>query len=126
MLILSLAFGVYTLVVYRHCDTGTEACPPAARRGWQVWQEKNCQGCHQLYGLGGYLGPDLTNTASQKGEDYMRTFIRYGTGRMPNLHLRDHEVEDVIAFLAWVDQSGHARVPDSAVSWWGSYKDLEK
>ena len=33
--------------------------------GRLVWQKYNCHTCHQLYGLGGYLGPDLTNVYSR-------------------------------------------------------------
>jgi nitric oxide reductase subunit C len=91
--------------------------------GMQTWQEKNCQSCHQLYGLGGYMGPDLTNTASEKGKgpDYMRAFIKSGTSRMPNFHLSDTEVLNVIAFLKWVDRSGRSKVEAADVHWTGSY-----
>jgi len=126
LLILSASFSLYTLAVYTYCDPTPKPYPPAVSRGWQVWQEKNCQSCHQLYGLGGYAGPDLTNVASQKGPDYMRGLIRYGTGRMPGFHLREQEVDDVIAFLSWVDQAGWSKVPDSAVHWTGGYKTLRR
>jgi len=51
----------------------------------------------------------------------MRGFIQYGTGKMPNFHLKEEETASLIAFLSWVDQSGSARVPDSAVHWTGTY-----
>lgn len=120
--VLCAAFALYSAFVYSHSDPATKpaAFTTQVEAGQRVWQEKNCQSCHQLYGLGGYMGPDLTNAAA-KGEDYLRTFIQYGTGRMPNLHLRKGEVADVIAFLQWVDSSGRTRVPDSAVHWTGTY-----
>ena len=31
------------------------------KRGQQIYQQSNCMACHQFYGLGGYMGPDLTN-----------------------------------------------------------------
>lgn len=88
-----------------------------------TWQDKNCQSCHQLYGLGGYMGPDLTNTfsANGKGAQYMQSFIKHGTGKMPNFNLTDAEVSNIIAFLAWVDRSGRSKVPASAVHWSGTY-----
>lgn len=69
------------------------------------------------------MGPDLTNTASEKGKgaDYMKGFIKYGTGRMPNFNLSDTEVTNIIAFLKWVDESGQSKVPQSAVHWTGTY-----
>jgi nitric oxide reductase subunit C len=76
-----------------------------------------------MYGLGGYLGPDLTNLAgdSLKGEKYMYTFIKYGTGRMPNFNLNDSEVNNIVAFLTWVDRSGKNTVPGDKVTWTGNY-----
>lgn len=88
-----------------------------------MWQDKNCQSCHQLYGLGGYMGPDLTNIArdSSKGRAYMHTFIKYGTGRMPAYNMTDTEVNKIIDFLTWVDKSGVSQVPAEAVHWSGTY-----
>lgn len=70
------------------------------------------------------MGPDLTNTASnpKKGKEYMRTYIQSGTNKMPNFHLSPTEVNELIAFLVWVDKSGKSMVPDSAVNWMGNYK----
>lgn len=122
LLILSIVFVAYSLAVYTFTATGKSKKPtPEITAGWKIWQEKNCQSCHQLYGLGGYMGPDLTNTASQKGREYMRGFIQYGTGKMPNFHLSNTEVNNVIVFLSWVDASGNSKVPDSFVQWTGSY-----
>lgn len=119
---LSLAFAVYTVVIYSQ-GRGTGQAPASnlVRTGMGVWQEQNCQSCHQFYGLGGYMGPDLTNISSQRDEERMRTFIRYGTGRMPAHALSEDELDALVAFLAWVDSSGTSRVPDSAVHWTGTY-----
>jgi nitric oxide reductase subunit C len=119
-----MLFLAYTGAVYYYCDPvgDRNKATTEALAGLETWQKYNCQSCHQVYGLGGYLGPDLTNAASAKNPDYLRTFIRYGSGRMPNLHLHDKEVEDIIAFLNWVDKSGRSKVPDSAVEWTGNYK----
>ena len=122
LLLLCIACVVYTGFVYRSGDStqSPKAVRLAAMNGQQIWQEKNCQSCHQLYGLGGYMGPDLTNAAA-KGPDYLRAFIEHGTTRMPDFHLSDKEQADVVAFLQWVDQSGNNKVPDSCVHWTGSY-----
>ncbi|MBK7754666.1 MAG: cytochrome c [Flavobacteriales bacterium] len=93
--------------------------------GIRIWQEENCQSCHQLYGLGGYMGPDLTNVVSQRDTMRIRTFIRYGTGRMPAHALSDEEIDQLIAFLAWVDRTGTRTMPPEATHWTGTYL-LEK
>lgn len=118
---LVLAFTAYSLMVYTRADTGHSSPVPDAhiKNGWQLWQSKNCQSCHQLYGLGGYMGPDLTNVFSEKGGRYAATFIKYGTGKMPNFHFSDSETQDLICFLAWIDKSGKTNIPANLVHWWG-------
>ena len=76
--------------------------------GRLVWQKYNCQSCHQLYGLGGYLGPDLTNVISQpnKGESYVRVMLMAGAKQMPKYNLSDSEVHALLSFLVSVDKSG--------------------
>jgi nitric oxide reductase subunit C len=78
-----------------------------AASGKQVWQKYNCISCHQLYGLGGYMGPDLTNVISGKGVAYTKALIQMGTGRMPAFEMSETERLALIAFLTEVDQSGH-------------------
>ncbi len=75
-----------------------------------VWQKYNCQSCHQLYSLGGYLGPALTNIMSQpgKGEVWVRAMLQVGPKQMPQFHLTEVETEELIAFLKSTDSSGVA------------------
>jgi nitric oxide reductase subunit C len=68
------------------------------------------------------MGPDLTNVASAKTKEQLSVFLQYGSGRMPNFHLEEHEINDLLAFFRWVDKSGRSKVPDTAVDWTGSYK----
>ncbi|MBS1614600.1 MAG: cytochrome c [Bacteroidetes bacterium] len=120
--LLCTACAVFTAFVYtRKGQQGDVPPSDTARQGMLVWQGKNCQSCHQLYGLGGYLGPDLTNVA-EKGDGYMRAFLKNGTARMPNFHLNDQEIAQLSAFLHWVDRSGKSKVPAQAVHWTGSYQ----
>ena len=118
--------GVQTCALPIYCDKNNNILYKPDNHvvaGWNTWQQKNCQSCHQVYGLGGYLGPDLTNVASTpgKGEQYMKVFIRYGTGKMPNFHLSDSETDNLVAFLKWIDKSGKSRVPQEKVTWTGNY-----
>lgn len=122
MLILCLVFALYTVSVYLYCDPAIKKTVVSAQieNGKKIWQEKNCQSCHQLYGLGGYMGPDLTNVA-QKGPAYMHSFMQYGTKKMPDFNLTETEINELTAFLKWVDDSGISKVQDSSVTWTGSY-----
>ncbi len=81
-----------------------------ASEGRLVWQKYNCQSCHQFYGLGGYLGTDLTNvySAKGKGEALIRVMISIGTPQMPAFKLSEKELSDLMVFLKSVDASGKA------------------
>ena len=116
------AFILSSWLIYAYCDRNEKPVQAStqALQGWNTYQVKNCQACHQIYGLGGYLGPDLTNTASLKGAIYMKAFISKGTGKMPNFNLSDSEINNLVEFLVWVDKSGKSNVSAQAVHWSGT------
>ena len=62
--ILALCFVSQTYLVYAD-PTETRVLEGEELAGRRVWLANNCQACHQLYGFGGFLGPDLTNAASR-------------------------------------------------------------
>jgi nitric oxide reductase subunit C len=74
-------------------------------KGKMIFQEYNCSACHQVYGLGGYLGPDLTTVYSDKhrGETYTKAMLTAGGSRMPDFHLNPAQVEAVAAYLKYID-----------------------
>lgn len=113
---------LYSFAVYKNCNLNSIDKPDhKTLDGWQTWQEKNCQSCHQLFGLGGYMGPDLTNCYSMKGPQYMKGIIKHGTARMPSLQLQENEIENIIDYLRWVDQHGSSQVDPKSVHWTGTY-----
>ncbi len=125
-ILLVLSYLSYSITIY--C-IGTnhkkqETITPLAAEGFHIWQQKNCQSCHQLYGLGGYMGPDITNIISDptKGEPFARAFITNGSPKMPNFKLEQKEIDALIAFLIWVDKSGHSRINKEEISPLGSYQ----
>jgi nitric oxide reductase subunit C len=107
-LFLILTFSCYSYVVY---TKGTDSLPSLSSdkelivKGKLLWQDKNCNACHQIFGLGGYLGPELTNEMSQpgKGKVYAQAILEHGLNRMPDYHLNDYEINSLIAFLQYVD-----------------------
>lgn len=81
--------------------------------GKHVWHRYNCTNCHTLLGEGAYYAPDLTQITAQRGAAYLREFMKdpsrfYSEERdgrlMPTLNLTDKEIDDVIAFMAWVSR----------------------
>ena len=104
------AFVLYSAYVY---SAGTSlpaggVLDGATANGMALFQEKNCIACHQFYGLGGYMGPDLPNviSAPDKGPDYARAFIESGSEKMPDFGLDEAQVDDLVRFLEFVDSSG--------------------
>ena len=101
---LFLSSTAYSMLVY---TTGTEGlhCNAAAARGKQRFQDFNCAACHQVYGLGGYLGPDLTHAMSQngKGEAWCRALLKHGSGRMPDCGLNESAIDDIVEYLHYLD-----------------------
>lgn len=82
--------------------------------GRLVWQKNNCHTCHQLYGLGGYLGPDLTNVYSRTGnnEAYIKGIIKSGVKQMPAFEISDDEMNALLHFLKNVDATGTSNPQD--------------
>ncbi|MGI9204430.1 MAG: c-type cytochrome [Woeseiaceae bacterium] len=122
-----MSFIFYSAYVY---TAGTEAAhipqmSDEARRGQHVFQKYNCVACHQFYGLGGYMGPDLTNVISKygaAGETVAATFIASGTATMPNLGLEPTEVQDVVAYLSFVNTTGTYPPKNYEVTWYGTVR----
>jgi len=89
-------------------------------KGKHLWQKNNCQACHQLYGLGGYMGPDLTNVISTKSAPFAKVWIQNGSRRMPDFDLTDTEIDSLIAFLTHVDRTGTSPVRNFESTWYGT------
>ena len=112
--------GLFTLIfLYLTYDshrqfgalTHADQITPEVIAGKHVWHRKNCVNCHTLLGEGAYYAPDLTKIADQRGAPYLRSFLAdpskfYNEERdrrlMPNLKLSPQEIDELIAFLAWV------------------------
>ncbi|MFP5470371.1 MAG: c-type cytochrome [Bacteroidia bacterium] len=102
-------FTIYNIVIYTQSSMSVaEPMSEEAILGEQLWQKSNCTACHQLYGLGGYLGPDLTNVISNpnKGADYVKAFINSAPKSMPKYNFTDKEKDNIVAFLESVDKTG--------------------
>ncbi|MGN6399288.1 MAG: c-type cytochrome [Flavisolibacter sp.] len=108
LLLIALYCG-YSLLIY---TKGTESRlyitsieQQKINDGKRLYQQYNCQACHQIYGLGGYLGPELTTAYSDKnrGENFMRAMLQAGGSRMPRFHLSTQQIDALIAYLKYVD-----------------------
>ncbi len=74
--------------------------------GQQVWQQEHCISCHSIYGLGGHLGPDLTQIIHRKGEAFTRAYILAGGYKMPRKLIAEPELSHLMSYLRFIDNSG--------------------
>jgi len=103
---------LYSGWVYTSGTASLRVMPDAAVKGKQIWQEKNCQNCHQIFGLGGYMGPDLTTVVSDRyrGRMYAKGMLMNGGSRMPNFHFSEQQVTELIAYLDYVNSIGNTKI----------------
>jgi nitric oxide reductase subunit C len=106
---LVLLFSIYNYLIYTSKnDESYVKLSKEAITGQQLWQKNNCWSCHQVYGLGGYLGPDLTNIYSNpnKGSNYIKAFLNSGIKSMPKFNFSEKEKNAIVTYLKHIDQSG--------------------
>ncbi len=89
--------------------TTTEPISEQALEGRIIWQQNNCQACHQLYGFGGFLGPDLTNVTGRIDEKRIHQVLTMGSGQMPAFNLEQSEIDSLAAFLAAMNETGQGQ-----------------
>ncbi len=103
-------FIVYNAVIYTQGTSNyTPKMNDLALKGEKIYQQNNCTACHQFYGLGGYLGPDLTNIISNelKGPQYVKAFLNSGVKAMPKFNFSEEEKNAIVQFLTEVDKTGY-------------------
>lgn len=111
LLSLLALFFIYNFIIYTDkADYGKIRLSEKAVRGENLWLKNNCNSCHQIYGLGGYLGPDLTNVYSKrkKNEDYLKAMFGSGVKSMPLFHFSEPEKEELVKYLKEVDKTGYS------------------
>lgn len=103
-------FSIYNFVIYTSKTAyKTVQLSEKAIKGENIWLQNNCNSCHQIYGLGGYLGPDITNVYSKqgKGENYIKTIVNSGIKSMPKFNFSEVEKDQLVQFFKEIDQTGH-------------------
>lgn len=112
-ILLTVAYLVYSFVLYTSSSKRSKIQSyknELAIRGRLIFQKYNCQDCHQLYGLGGYLGPDLTNVYKKYNgnEISLKALFKGGMQQMPLFDLTQQEEKELIEFFKMTNASGSA------------------
>lgn len=94
---------------------------PAAAKGEEAYLRGGCSGCHVVGKVSS--GPDLTgvltrhengekwvaefikNPQSKYNEDYVKAMISFFNLRMPDQHMEDNEIKNIIQYLKWIDEN---------------------
>lgn len=84
------------------------------KNGKKLWQEQGCVVCHSVYGLGGHIGPDLTNVSRRKNPAYIQHIIENGYLKMPTYALTESEIKSLLSYFDYLDQLG--KYPLNSVS----------
>lgn len=74
--------------------------------GRRLWHRFNCNVCHQIYGFGGFLGPDLTNAAPRLSRARLDEVLTIGTAQMPAFHLDADQITAIETFLHELNDTG--------------------
>lgn len=119
-------FGLQTMLVYIDASD-VEPLTASAVEGRVLWHKHNCGSCHQFFGFGGFLGPDLTNAAPRLTDERLHALLTDGSGQMPAFHLNAAEIAAMKQFLIEMNQSGQgqAQVADlKAVDPWTTFRGV--
>ena len=116
--VLVVCFAIQTGLVYS--DDVDIVLSADAVEGRQLFHDGSCQVCHQLWGQGGFLGPDLTNAASRVDETRLVSLLTVGSGQMPAYGYDERQIRYVRAFLEEIDRPdvgrGQLRLGDPSSS----------
>ena len=94
--------------------------------GKRAFERYNCNDCHTILGFGGYYAPDLTRAYTRLGEDTIRRRLASpevafadSYRKMPQQNLSEQEIDDIVAFLAWVSEiENHDWPPQHSEARW--------
>ena len=95
---------------------------PAVTAGAEVWRAANCIGCHSIYGLGGHISPDLTNSISRLGAGGVVGALYTGGGKMPRFGFADDAAANLVAWLSYIDETGVYPLPQHFSPGYGDIK----
>lgn len=85
------------------------ALSESAVRGKLIWETNNCLGCHTLLGEGAYFAPELGNVYERRGPEFIKMWMKMqpsgapGRRQMPQFHLNDQQLDDLVEFLKYTN-----------------------
>jgi nitric oxide reductase subunit C len=113
-----VALTAHSHFYMRTTSTDAARLTESVARGKQVWETHACINCHTILGEGAYFAPELGNVWDRYGgnEDpeaaraalvaWMQSQPSGVVGRrqMPQFHLNEQDLNDLIDFLEWTSK----------------------
>lgn len=97
--------------------SNAEAITPAVVAGKQLWETRNCIGCHTLLGEGAYFAPELGNVYERRGPEFIKAWIQAqpthtpGRRQMPQFNFTEQQLNDMVEFLKWTGKINTEKWP---------------
>ena len=98
-------------------DQRAQLANPAVAAGKRIWENNNCIGCHTLLGEGAYFAPELGNVYKRRGPEFIKAWIKAqptgtpGRRQMPDFHLSDKDLDDLVANVTAATEINTANWP---------------
>jgi ubiquinol-cytochrome c reductase cytochrome b subunit len=75
------------------------------QEGQRIYREINCSYCHSIRGVGGAVGPDLTNIGAKLSAEQLRQYLQSPSAMAPNtlhpkLQFSPEELRALVAYLS--------------------------
>lgn len=108
LMFLALTFDTQQKLPQR--DQRMQLINPQIAAGKKLWETNNCIGCHTLLGEGAYFAPELGNVYKRRGPEFIKAWIKGqptgvpGRRQMPQFHLSDKDLDDLVAFLKYASE----------------------
>ena len=116
--IIFIALTVHSHLYMRNTSAPEGTITEGVARGKHVWEKHSCINCHSLLGEGAYFAPELGNVwlrygGDQDAESARAALIAWmqsqpsgieGRRQMPNFHLNEQELNDLVDFLEWTSR----------------------
>jgi mono/diheme cytochrome c family protein len=90
--------------------------PTDVRRGRQLYDQFGCAACHQLGTVGGYVGPELSNTGSRLRPGWIAAWLSNPERYKPGTQQPDYGLSapDARALTAYLSTLGTPKQPPTA------------
>jgi putative heme-binding domain-containing protein len=73
-------------------------------KGQKLYTEKKCSICHKIDGVGGKIGPDLSDVGNRRDAEWIKRFLKAPKSvnpetKMPPFKGTDEELEPLVSYL---------------------------